>query len=395
MFEAPEPINPRPPARRQREGWVYPIYIPFALLGVALIGWLLKWDIHTLVPATKDAQKEAATVNGKYAATFERLKMKPLRPAAVGSQKVLTALSDIDSTPCDRTVIFRLSEGLLEAGEKRAAAESLLGFAGACPNSEGELFGGGRVLFTMGEYAAALPVFDKLVAMKPDGGQYYFTRGQVQSYLGKNLDAISDFSSAMALVDNQADVSSKVFTDLATAYSGIGRHCEAMSTIQAFVFADAFKRDIAATRKLISDYAQKGKCDNGYAKGKEVVPKTDRGVILAKVSINGVPGNFVIDTGASLVSVDAKFAQKAQLVADRANGIRLHTANGAVGAALTTAKSVQLGSVRADSVAVAIVDSPLGPSIDGLLGMSFLARFDIALRDRDVTIQGRSTESAK
>jgi len=44
--------------------------------------------------------------------------------------------------------------------------------------------------------------------------------------------------------------------------------------------------------------------------------------------INGVRGVFVLDTGATFVSLKAAFAQKAKVQIDQDSSIRLHTANG-------------------------------------------------------------------
>lgn len=386
--------DPFQPQSRRTERWVYFIYLPFTALAIGLVGWLYQWDFKKFMPDLKDTAKETAAINEAYAVVLNRLKITPLSAEALKSEKVVASLRELQSAPCDKTAIFKLADGLAEVNAKRPAADALLGFSGSCPNSEGELYRAGRVLFNLGDYAASLPVLDKLVADRPEAGQYRYMRGQIHQFLANHQKAIQDFTSAMALVDNVADVNDQVFADLAKAYSAAGRHCEAMTAIQSYVFVDARTRDNAATRQLIADYAAKGGCDNGYAKGKEVIRKNGRDVVTAKVMINGVPGTFVIDTGASLVAIDAKFAEKAQFIVGDNSRVRFHTANGQTEAALTTAKSVKLGSVSAGNVAIAIIDKPIGPGIDGLLGMSFLARFDVTIKDTDVTIQSRAETAA-
>lgn len=382
--------NPFEPPRRRTDGFVYLIYLPFAALAIGLVGWLYEWDFKKVIPDVKDTAKETATLNETYGPLLDRLKMKPLTAETLKSEKVVASLRDLQSAPCDKTAIFRLNEALLEANAKRPAADALLGFAGSCPNSEGELYGAGRVLFNLGDYAAALPVFDKLVTDRPETAQYYYTRGQIHAFLANHKSAIEDYTSAIGLADNLASVNDQAFSDLAKAYSAAGRNCEAMTAIQTFVYVDAAGRDKARARRLIADYAAKGRCDDGYAKGKETIRKINRDVVITKAAINGVTGMFVIDTGASLVSIDSKFADKVKLAADDNRKVRMHTANGAAEAALVTAKTVKLGSVQANNVAVAIIEKPIGAGVDGLLGMSFLARFDVTINETGITIASRT-----
>ena len=394
MFGPPDPSERQYNRGTRKDRWVWLIYIPFAALAIGAIGWLFHWDFKNIIPTLQLSKNEVLDPEEGHLAIYQRLRMKPLKLGVTKVSEIDTALRDLSAAPCDKTAVFRLSQGLLTAGEKLGAAEALLGFSAVCPNSEGELYAGANILFNMGDYAKALPIFDQLVAQRPEVGQYYYSRGQAHQFLGKHQDAIEDFTSAMGLVDDQKLVSSQVFTQLAAAYSAAGRNCEAMTAIQSYVFIDASSRDTAPSRKLISDYASKGKCDNTYAKGKEVIRKSNNNVILAKVLINGVAGNFVIDTGASLVSVDQKFAKKAQLTSDSGRTIRMNTANGPSEASLQTAKSVQLGSVNADAVAIAVIEKPIASGVDGLLGMSFLARFDVILNERELVIQSRASADA-
>ena len=349
-------------------------------------------------PAKAPANAQVALDSEGLRSVYAKLKLTPLSPELSSSQPIAAALKDLINSLCDKTAVFRLSKELAKLGERRAAANALLGFADACPNSEGELSAAANVLFGMGDYAAVIPVADRLVAQRPNLGQYYYVRGQALNYVGRSREAVEDISSAIALFDNIKLVSSQAFQLLASAYAADAKFCQAMTAIQTYVYADAQKRDTAATRKLIGDYAAKGACDIGYAEGTEIVPRVRQDVTLAKVMINGVKGTFVIDTGASVVTVDAAFAEKAKVTSQNSRKIITHTANGTAEATLTTAGSVQLGKVRAENVSMAIISKPIGNGIDGLLGMSFLARFDVTLGEREIRIQARkpvSSDAAK
>lgn len=309
-----------------------------------------------------------------HVAVYEKLKIKPLTPATAASPPVAAALKDLSDSLCDKIAIFKLSNEIAKLGERRAAANALLGYANACPNSEGELYAAANLLFAIGDYAAVVPIADKLVSQRPEVGQYYYLRAQVLSYLGRHREAAEDVSSAIALFDTLKIVSGGAFELLASAYAADGKPCQAMTAIQTYVYVDMTTRDTAAARKLISDYAAKGKCEAGYADGSEVIPRSSQGVTIVKVSINGVKGNFILDTGASVVTVDTAFADRAKIASKDARKIMAHTANGVAEAKLTTAALVELGKVRAENVSTAIISKPIGNGIDGLLGMSFLAR---------------------
>lgn len=322
---------------------------------------------------------------------YQRLNIAPLNSDLLANEKIGRALRDLTISFCDKTAIYRLGKGLAQQGERKPAATALLAFADACPNSEGERYMAANFLYGIGDYAGVLLIANRLVEMRPEVGQYYYTRGQALSALGRHEDAITDFTSALALVDDLQRVSSGVFSGLASAYAETGRHCQAMTAIQTFVHADALKRDTATTRKLITEYASKGNCRQGYARGNAVIPRTRSDVTLVQATVNGVKGLFVLDTGASLVALAPGFAGKLRTEPSSIDrSLVLHTANGVTRAKLTTLDAIEVDGVRAEKVSAAILAQPIGPGVDGLLGMSFLARFDVALGSKAVHIKERN-----
>ena len=75
--------------------------------------------------------------------------------------------------------------------------------------------------------------------------------------------------------------------------------------------------------------------------------------------------------------------------------VQLHTANGFGKAALGRADTVKLGKIEARNVAVAVqtdTDARYGEGIDGLLGMSFLSRFDVRIDARSANIKPRGPQ---
>ena len=100
------------------------------------------------------------------------------------------------------------------------------------------------------------------------------------------------------------------------------------------------------------------------------------GHFVATGRINGEPVEFLLDTGASLVSVPASLAERLGL--ERGVSATFETANGQARGYLTTFDEIALGGLS-----VSDVRGSINPGIGGdtaLLGMSFLNRFDIRIR---------------
>jgi aspartyl protease family protein len=325
---------------------------------------------------------------------YKKLKIAPLSDNLASLPEISVALKDLIESLCDKTAIYRLSNALLNNSERRTSANALLGFADACPNSEGEQFGAASVLFNMGDYAAVVPVLDKLLSARPDVDSYYYLRGRSLAALGRYEEAIQDLSTTISLQDDLKLVNSMPFLSWAEAYSAASKHCQAMSAIQTYVYSETSTRDTAQTRKLIADYAAKGKCQIGYAEGTATIPKSRNDVTIVKADVNGVSGTFAFDTGASLLAIDEAFARKAGVTTSGASTMRVHTANGTVFAQSATVAEMALGKARASNVSAAILANPLGPGIDGLIGMSFLARFDIEMDERFIRIKPRQTPAS-
>lgn len=137
----------------------------------------------------------------------------------------------------------------------------------------------------------------------------------------------------------------------------------------------------------------------------EASPKADRteeiialegtDTIEVEATINGVQGNFVIDTGASYVSVKKSFADRIGLKIIDGLPITLTTANGTVDAYLVQADEVRLRSLKVERVQVAVQgngDEGFDELVDGVIGMNFLSNFDIAMNAKTLRLTSREAE---
>jgi len=104
-----------------------------------------------------------------------------------------------------------------------------------------------------------------------------------------------------------------------------------------------------------------------------------------------VRGLFILDTGASYLTVRSSFADRAK-IPQTENEITLMTANGQAKAKLSKAGKVMLGKLEAVNVPVAIQkvdEKSYGAGVDGLLGMSFLSRFEVQMANGTIEVRTR------
>ena len=93
---------------------------------------------------------------------------------------------------------------------------------------------------------------------------------------------------------------------------------------------------------------------------------------------------MILDTGATFVTITSRFAVKAKVTTDSGNQVMMKTVGGKV-----YANSISAGKAVAFGVTTAVMQDdsdPFGKGVDGLLGMSFLSRFNIRLSPTEVAM---------
>ena len=105
-----------------------------------------------------------------------------------------------------------------------------------------------------------------------------------------------------------------------------------------------------------------------------VMAPDDRGHYVAQGSVNGTPVRFLVDTGATAVTLSPEFARRAGLDLRDAKPVFVLTANGRVMGRQLRLDRVALGGLELHQVD-AIVQDGLGDQ--ALLGMTFLSRTEL------------------
>ncbi len=122
--------------------------------------------------------------------------------------------------------------------------------------------------------------------------------------------------------------------------------------------------------------------------GAQIVLERNRyGHYNASGAINGQPVEFMLDTGATLVAIPAKLADRLGLA--RGAPTQVRTANGTVIAYATRLTSVRLGDIELRDVRAHI-----NPGMDGdevLLGMSVLKKLEFSQRGTSLTLRQPET----
>ena len=114
-----------------------------------------------------------------------------------------------------------------------------------------------------------------------------------------------------------------------------------------------------------------------------VLNRNKHGHYVASGTINSVPVTFMLDTGATDVSIPSSIAGKLNLKAGPS--ATYQTANGPVRVTLTRLKQISLGDIKLTDVRATINPGFQGNEV--LLGMSFLKHLEFTQRGNQLTLK--------
>lgn len=309
-----------------------------------------------------------------------------------GTAPVLRPLEVLSREPCDQKAIEELGTALAKVGYRRDAARAHVGFSASCGGHAPSLRSAANIYLGLSDHVQAAEVATRLIKLEPFGDNGYFLRALANDRGRKPAKAIDDYLTAIELFPDKSKISSASYVGLAQAYERLGQACDAAAAIDAWVAIDPARNDTSQSRAIQSGYRSKGGCPAAVAAKTETFPLKS-GHAIVPATINGIKGSFLVDTGATVVSLRASFADKAKVAIDKDSGVLLHTANGMARGSRGRAQSIQLRSLSTSDVAVVVhadESASYGPGIDGLLGMSFLSRFQLAMDGRSLKISARS-----
>jgi aspartyl protease family protein len=301
-------------------------------------------------------------------------------------------LDELRREPCDKSAIAGLGEALKGQGYRREAANAHIRFSETCKGHAPSLREAVNIQLQLSDHAAAAGTATALIALEPFHDNGYFLRGLANFKAEEYSKAIDDFATATDLFGNKARISSIAYYHMAQSYEKLGQPCNAVGPIETWINLNPQRNDTSQARAMISSLVAKGNCPK--VQGKEAVfPITQRGqTVQIPVTINGTKGTFILDTGATFVALRRSFAEKAKVDVFENTSIQLHTANGTVTAKRGRAKTIEVKSLKADEIPVVVqtdATGTYGKDVDGLLGMSFLSRFQISMDNKSLKLRAR------
>jgi clan AA aspartic protease (TIGR02281 family) len=324
-------------------------------------------------------------------AVMERLKLK-LPTNIHGSDPVRQFLGQLSRERCDQQAIADLGKALESAGYRREASNALVNYSESCGGHAQSLRSAITILVRLSDYATAATVASKVIELEPFNGRSYLQRAVAHEFGGLLQKAIDDYTTAIELFGDKQKIPSLSYFGLARSYDKLGQPCDAILPIETWVSLNPAQNETSQTQAMIATYRSKGNCEVGTASGEEVFAVSrPSAVVKLPVSINGTRGIFILDTGATFVSLKNSFAQKAKVQVDSNSTVRLNTANGSNTAKRGRAGTVQLRSLQAKDVPIVVQDDAkaFGEGVDGLLGMSFLSRFKLTVDAKNVRLSAR------
>jgi aspartyl protease family protein len=325
-----------------------------------------------------------------FGAVYAQLGIQPLPTTVERQQPVQNRLAQLSREACYRDAVVGLAKALLDAGYPRESAISLRSFAKRCGSVPEILPLAYQGYERVSDFFGALEVAKELVDAASASGTFRYWRAMAYEQTGNFALALTDYMNSIQLVSDPKNVNGDVFYKLSRTYAALARYCDAITPIEMYISLDPADRRTPQTTKIIADYAEKGDCDKHYATGTARVPFADTAnVRTLTVIVNGVAGNLILDTGATLVSITSQFASKARVSTEPGNQLTMKTVGGRALAEIGYANSISVGKAEALGVVVAVhrnADNPFDNRIDGLLGMSFLSRFNITLSPNAVEL---------
>jgi aspartyl protease family protein len=302
-------------------------------------------------------------------------------------------LDELKREPCDQRSVSDLADLLAKLGYRRQSAEGLYNFVRNCGAPLNALHRSIDTFLKLSDYPKATEVADEFIRRAPANHDAHYLRGVALEGLGDYKRALIDYADSIELFNtDRRELSSSVFLRMANAYARLGQFCEAATPIYAWMAIDPVGRDTSRIQKIVRDYEAQGNCAVSKESHKERYALNGQRVVTVKAEINGVRGNFILDTGASYLSIKSDFADRAKISYADGGDITLATANGTAKGKLSKADKVLLGKLQATNVPVVVQKTDgksYGAGIDGLLGMSFLSRFEMQLAGGYIEIRTR------
>ncbi|MCR6736613.1 MAG: retroviral-like aspartic protease family protein [Afipia sp.] len=372
------------PPYTERSGYFVPIAVGFStLIAIAVGAYIYFSQTYPL---------SIANSRPDFKSVYEQLGLSPASTADVEKSASGTKfLGQLQREPCDREAILPLVKLLVSVGYPRDGATAARKFGERCGHNSQLLEEAYAALTRINDFSSAVAVANEMIKLDQARSRYRYLRGTAYEGMKNPRGALSDYVSALQLFTDLSNVSVSEFYRISRMYAAIGRYCDAITPLEMYISYNVTKRQTPQLTKMITEYANDGNCRASYASGSDKVWITQNNIV--DVTINGVKARMIVDTGASMVSITPGLAARARILPDEQNLMTFQVVGGTVQSAPGYAQLIQVGQTSATSVPVAISvgrETAFGDQIDGLLGMTFLARFNVTFSSGILELKPRA-----
>jgi aspartyl protease family protein len=380
--------------KRDPEERIFPIATLFVIFVVTLGSGFSYWYYGSQAHGPSKQQSSVSRDVAELGVVYGQLGIQPL-PSVVERQPAVQArLEQLAREVCYTDAVVGLGKALLSAGYPREAVTSLRSFARRCGNARQVLPLAYLGLQQIGDFSGSLDVANDLVGAAPEERTFRYWRAIAHEKTSDYRNALTDYLDSIQLIDDLKKVDANSFYSVSRMYAALGKPCDAITPLETYISLGPASRRTPQLEKLITDYAKAGDCDTLYASGTGRVTFTSASQVRAlTVAVNGIVGHFILDTGSTFVAVTSQFASRAGISLEEGQRITMKTVGGSAAADIGYANSVRVGDARASRVVVAVhrgEDNPFGAQFDGLLGMSFLSRFNLNISATQIELHAIS-----
>ena len=355
------------------------------VVGLAvLIGVVLESNPHTRPDAaTQAAQDQLALIRAQA-------QLRAAQQSAT-RDRVSDAAQRLQSGACDQDALMTVVAVLTPRQENQQIVDVTNNFFARCGVVTQVLQNKLAAELAMSDYPHAEQTAQSMVDKFPLVPSYWVWLGDVQEQRHEPDDAIASYRRSLTLLGDPSKIAASEFYRVSQALERQGRYCEAMEPLQQFVAYDPAARRTQQIAALLQEDERKGDCRNTIGgSGRSVVHTlSNRDGLIVEARINGKAARLIVDTGATYVYLNAAFARKANVEIDASRTLVSQTANGKSEGLPARIAVLQLGGAHADGVTAVVQgkNAPPLPSIDGLLGLSFLNRFKMSVEADQIVLE--------
>ncbi len=289
--------------------------------------------------------------------------------------------TELGDEPCDRIKILKRCNDLISKDKSRSCMKLGEQFFQQCGDYDQLHRYVNSAARRISEWPQAISSADKLIDLYPHNADFRFMRGKTYEEKGDIVQALPDYEQAMALLPEGIQPP----FHLANIYQRLDRPCDAVAPLEQFAFYHPDNAE-SAKRQLAGLY-RNPQCASLQGTGSAKIRIRKGGTIIQSNALinNSLQGKFIIDTGASTVVLSRSFANQLNIRYKNWPVRLMQTANGIALGYHGYIDQIDIQGIKAKRIE-AVVSENLG-NVDGLLGLSFLGRFDIHINASEGFVQ--------